>query len=67
MRRNMKCTVFLKLAHPFFESDLPHMFKINWVVVVDNGIGRIGIDIIVRDHDDSILAIWLNLLLLWKL
>lgn len=24
MRRNMKCTVFLKLAHPFFESDLPH-------------------------------------------
>jgi hypothetical protein len=25
MRRNMKCTVFLKSAHPFFGSDLPHI------------------------------------------
>jgi hypothetical protein len=32
------------------------MFKITWNVVVDKGLGRIGIGIIVRDHDGSILA-----------
>ena len=32
------------------------MFKITQNVVVDKGLGRIGIGIIVRDHDGCILA-----------
>ena len=32
------------------------MLKINWNVAVNKGFRRIGIGIIVRDHDGSILA-----------